>query len=131
MEFSVLARSFNRIIAVRPNLNRKGYLTIHEVGPRGGVDYSHALCHTDSTLHLRDVCRHVAPGAAKRAKEGKKIPCASLIGILTNQSQRRWNGEPAVRYNPKNGKGFEFEFDPVGKEVCCTYAKCFLARNNS
>ena len=112
-------------IAVRPNLNKKGFLTIHSVGPKGGVDYSRALMHTDDCVFLRHVKAHVQPGLERRAKTGAKIPCASLTGTFAGFGDMEWSGEPVVRYNPKNDYGFLFDFHPQGATVCCTFSKFF------
>ena len=70
--------------AVRPNLNRKGVLTYHAVGPRGGVNYGRAEQHSAPwcgfTMH--NAVFHESPAKTGRARY-HKVPCASVIGNCT------------------------------------------------
>ena len=109
-------------IAVRPNLNKKGFLTLHEVGPMGGVDYSHALLHTGESVFLRHVAPHSRKSLEKQARKSK-VPCASLTGTFAGFGNLEWSGEPRVRYSPV--AGFLLDFHPEGATVCCTHAKFF------
>ena len=72
------------LYAVRPNLNRRGVLTFHEVGKRGGVSYGRSCGHSARWLGLTILYAtfHEAPAKA-RAAQTVKTPCASVCGNCT------------------------------------------------
>ena len=90
-------------IAVRPNLAMPGYLTIHGVGPRGGIDYEHAILHTNQWVTMRDVIC-VQDSAATTAAFGgdPQHPMASVLGRFMGTGI---DGPPhdweRVRYDPE------------------------------
>ena len=73
-------------VAVRPNRNRPGCLTIHPVGRRGAPDYDRCAGRAgpEQTVYLRQVRPHIALTPARRIGLGlnSRTPCAALVGVL-------------------------------------------------
>lgn len=74
------------VYAVRPNLNKKGVLTIHETGKKGRPDYSHAYYHTwpHNYVVLSSPYFHVSSLSVQRIRKGEKSkhPCAAVGGVI-------------------------------------------------
>lgn len=97
-------QSVGRQVAVRPNLNQPGSLTIHPVSPRGRPDYSRALWRTipGESIALTDVFTHILPGAARiYAGRQNKFPCAAVVGSLLPGAARIPEPLVAFGYNPR------------------------------
>ena len=90
-------------IAVRPNLNMPGYLTMHIVGPKGGIDYHHATQQTYLCVVLEDVQFHQNAKAARKIHDGAiKFPMASAVGTYVRRQQALdCDGWERVRYDPQ------------------------------
>ena len=71
-------------VAVRPNLNQEGVITIHYIVD-GRPNYDNAFRHTESgaVVHLSDPVLHILHKKANRiAKGDHKKPCASVMGTI-------------------------------------------------
>ena len=74
------------VVAARPNLNRCGAVTLHRVGPKGGVHYHAALARGGvgvSVLIDRPVVhRHLSVAELIGRTGHYRVPCVSLVGRL-------------------------------------------------
>ena len=72
--------------AVRPNLNKRGVLTVHRTSSGGKPDYAHAHFHLDpySFVTMKGSSFHVTLAAVRAIREGirHKYPCASAVGTI-------------------------------------------------
>ena len=87
------------IMAVRPNLNKSGIVTIHETNnctPR----YSHAYSYSADMIYLKNAKPHISRNARRIFNcDSNKFPCASIVGLITGDPQYiNWK---RVFYNPK------------------------------
>lgn len=107
------------IKAVRPNLNKKGTLTVHDVDSENNVNYSKKDRHLDenSIVFLSGVVPHVNQKGALKISRGEtnKFPMASLVGEVVSYKINKVPGNAVrVKFNPKEGDMF---FHVDGKKV--------------
>lgn len=112
-------------VACRPNLGRRGVMSIHEV-QGGRVQYGTAMLHTDRTVVLRDVTMHIDRAAAARIRSGRrrKEPCASVVGTVEVVcGALRESAMTGLRYDPYDAERPWFHaggrrVDDAGLVVC-------------
>ena len=89
------------VIAARPDLNREGMISLHPVGPRGGVDYGRCL-EKVPRICLKEAVPHVSRSALRIHGGSHKFPCASLVGVVS----RGFDKGDRLMYDPR--------IDPLG-----------------
>ena len=121
---------------VRPNLNKKGFITLHPVGPNNGVDYSHAAYHLDKYVLLRFRGVHVSACKENAIRlKGVKQPCACVIGDLigvldTLTDTTYWDTMPRIKYDPFE-TSFTFDEQPeIGDFIVAGYDRTFIWRQD-
>ena len=86
-------------MAVRPNLNKAGIVTIHETN-NGTPRYSHAYSYSSEIIYLKNAKPHVSSNAKHIFNcDSNKFPCASIVGSIINDPHHvKWK---RVFYNPR------------------------------
>ena len=102
-----MQKHFGVTRAVRPNLNKPGHMTIHQVGVRGGIKYGRALDHYAGALVLKGASPRINENAAKAVVSGKKSkhPLASIVGTVQNRLPAGYMKGPEIKYNPLKETG--------------------------
>ena len=110
MGYSGFYAMMHGMVAVRPNLNKPGFITMHNVGRRGGVKYGNAEVHTDRAVLLCDAYVNVNKTGERKIRSGEnKHPMASIVGnVVTeldfDEYEKELGSKEWVRvwYNPRD-----------------------------
>ena len=109
------------IMAVRPNLNKPGTITIHKTNNNGTPKYSHAHSYSAEMVYLKNAKPHVSRSARRIFNcDSSKFPCASIVGLIVNDPH--YSDWKRVFYNPKKDP-FKFILSDGTEWKCGMFAK--------